>query len=327
MAGRVAVILGSSRGLGAAIGRAVKFRGASVFGMARSGNPGEPSGIEAGDAADPLALRRLRERVSGEHGRLDFLVCNACPPVLPLFLEPNAAERIGAYIERAVSLTLAPLTEFLELLNRSGGCAVIISSVYVEHPVKEFPHYIAAKRAVEALASIASMQCPRVATLIVRPPKLLTAMTNTPIGRLGAYRHRVVPLTESPRAWKGRSIRERRKSSISPAKPGQSAKPNSRDGERQLVSILVKRRVAGLVSFKNCSGPNPFHSHSCFLERIAGQIRRNSAARNKQSADRRFSAMPNVYMRGATGFLRPLSNPWKRSRVSLRVKAKPPAAF
>jgi NAD(P)-dependent dehydrogenase (short-subunit alcohol dehydrogenase family)/acyl dehydratase len=203
LAGRVAVILGSSRGLGAAIGRAVKFRGASVFGMARSGNPGEPSGIEAGDAADPLALRRLRERVSGEHGRLDFLVCNACPPVLPLFLEPNAAERIGAYIERAVSLTLAPLTEFLELLNRSGGCAVIISSVYVEHPVKEFPHYIAAKRAVEALASIASMQCPRVATLIVRPPKLLTAMTNTPIGRLGAlspglFANRIATRLERP---------------------------------------------------------------------------------------------------------------------------------
>ena len=109
---------------------------------------------------------------------------------VPLFClcawKPNAVERIGAYINLAVSLTLAPLSEFLELLNRSDGCAVIISSFYVEHPVKEFPHYIAAKQAVEMLGQVASMQYRRVRTLIVRPEKLLTAMTNTPLGRLDA---------------------------------------------------------------------------------------------------------------------------------------------
>jgi NAD(P)-dependent dehydrogenase (short-subunit alcohol dehydrogenase family) len=186
LAGRVAVVLGSSRGLGAAIQRALDLRGASVFGMARSGNAGDGSRIEVGDAGDPEALRRLRDRVSREHGHLDFLICNAFPAVLPLRLEPNAADRIGAYVQQAVSLTLTPLCEFLELLNQSNGCAVIVSSVYVERPVREFPHYVAAKRAVEALACVASLQYPRVCTLIVRPPKLLTAMTNTPIGRLSA---------------------------------------------------------------------------------------------------------------------------------------------
>jgi NAD(P)-dependent dehydrogenase (short-subunit alcohol dehydrogenase family)/acyl dehydratase len=203
LAGRVAVILGSSRGLGAAMKCALELRGAAVFGMARSGNSGDPSRTEVGDAADPEALRRLRERVSKEHGRLDFLICNACPPVLPLLLEPNAAGRIGAYIDLAVSLTLAPLSEFLELLNGSDGCAVIISSIYVEQPVKEFPHYVAAKRAVEALACVASLQYPRVRSLIVRPPKLLTAMTNTPIGWLGAaspglFANRIAARLESP---------------------------------------------------------------------------------------------------------------------------------
>ena len=183
--------------------RALALRGAAVFGMARSGNVGDLSRTEVGDAADPEALRRLRERVSKEHGRLDFLICNACPPVLPLLLEPNAVARIGAYIDLAVSLTLAPLTEFLELLNRSDGCAVIISSIYVEQPVKEFPHYVAAKRAVEALGCVASMQYPRVCTIIVRPPKLLTAMTNTPIGRLGAaspglFANRIAARLEGP---------------------------------------------------------------------------------------------------------------------------------
>jgi NAD(P)-dependent dehydrogenase (short-subunit alcohol dehydrogenase family) len=122
---------------------------------------------------------------------------------LPLLLEPNAAGRIGGYIDLAVSLTPAPLSEFLELLNRSDGCAVIISSVYVEQPVKEFPHYVAAKRAVEALARVASLQFPRVCTLIVRSPKLLTAMTHTPIGRLdaaspGLFANRIAARLEGP---------------------------------------------------------------------------------------------------------------------------------
>jgi NAD(P)-dependent dehydrogenase (short-subunit alcohol dehydrogenase family)/acyl dehydratase len=186
LAGRVAVLIGSSRGLGAAMKRVLEFRGAAVYGLARSTNAGDLLRTEVGDAADPQALRRLRERVSTEHSRLDFLICNASPPILPLRLEPNAAGRIGAYINLAVAQTLAPLSEFLELLNQSNGCAVIISSAAVDHPVREWPHYIAAKQAVEALGRIAVLQYPCVRTLIVRPQKLLTDLTNTPMGRLGA---------------------------------------------------------------------------------------------------------------------------------------------
>jgi len=186
LAGRAVVLLGSSRGLGAAMKRALELRGAAVHGMARSGNPGDLSRTEVGDAADPEVLRRLRERVLQENGRLDFLICNACPPILPLRLEPNAAGRIGAFINMAVALVLAPLSEFLDLLNDSKGCVVLISSAAVEHPVSEWPHYVAAKRAVEALGCVASLQYPRVRTLIVRPQKLHTTLTNTPLGRLDA---------------------------------------------------------------------------------------------------------------------------------------------
>jgi NAD(P)-dependent dehydrogenase (short-subunit alcohol dehydrogenase family) len=186
LAGRVAVLVGSSRGLGAAMKRVLEMRGAAVFGMARSTSAGDLLRTEVGDAADPEALRRLRERVFSEHGRLDFLICNASPPILPLRLEPNAAERIRAYINLAVAQTLAPLSEFLELLNQSNGCAVIISSVVVERPVREWPHYTAAKQAVEALGRVAALQYPCVRTLIVRPQKLLTELTNTPMGRFGA---------------------------------------------------------------------------------------------------------------------------------------------
>ena len=186
MSGRVAVLIGASRGLGAAIRRALELRGVAVYGISRSDSRGEPSQIEQGDGADPEALRRLRDRICRERGRLDYLICNACPPILPLRLEPTSTDRVGAYIGRAVSLALAPLTEFLDLLNSHGGCAVMISSAAVDKPERDWPHYVAAKRAIEALGWVAPLQYPCVCTIIVRPPKLLTTLTNTPAGRIGA---------------------------------------------------------------------------------------------------------------------------------------------
>ncbi len=186
LAGRAAALIGSSRGLGASIKRALEVRGAAVYGMARSANGVDPSRTFIGDAADAEMVRKFRERVSRSHSSLDFLICNAFPPLLPLLLEPSAVGRIETYIRQAVSLTLAPLTEFLGLLNQGAGCLVIISSSAVEEPVREWPHYVAAKRAVEGLGCVTSMQYPHVSTLIVRPQKLLTTMTNTPLGRMGA---------------------------------------------------------------------------------------------------------------------------------------------
>lgn len=184
--GRTTVLIGGSRGLGAAMKHALEMRGAAVYSLARSGSVRQAGRAEVGDAADPRAMKRLRERVLRERERLDFLICNACPPILPLRLEANATERIGSYIREAISITLTPLCAFLELLNEAGGCAVIVSSTVVDQPVREWPHYGAAKQAIEALARVAVMQYPRVTILIVRPQKLLTTLTNTPMGRLGA---------------------------------------------------------------------------------------------------------------------------------------------
>jgi NAD(P)-dependent dehydrogenase (short-subunit alcohol dehydrogenase family) len=186
LAGRSTVLIGASRGLGAAVKRALELRGAVVYSLSRSATGDKTARGEVGDAADAAALQRLRERVWRERSRVDFLICNAFPSILPLRLEENGAERIAAYINRAMLMTLTPLCAFLELLNDSNGCLVMISSTVVEQPVREWPHYNAAKQAVEMLARVASLQYPNIRTLIVRPHKLLTAMTNTPLGRRGA---------------------------------------------------------------------------------------------------------------------------------------------
>ena len=185
MAGRVALILGGSRGFGAALHRVLEAQGAIAIAYSRSGSD-SPYGC--GDAADAAGLVRLRERILERHSRLDLLVCNAFPAIHALRFEPNALARIEGYISRATSLVAAPLCVFLESLHQAGGRLVTISSSAVESPIREWPHYIAAKSAVEALARVAALQYPRIESLIVRPPKLLTDMTNTPLGRQGATR-------------------------------------------------------------------------------------------------------------------------------------------
>jgi NAD(P)-dependent dehydrogenase (short-subunit alcohol dehydrogenase family) len=193
LSGKVGLVIGASRGLGSAIARALAAQGATVEGTSRSGESDSPDiRIHPGDAADAHALQELRDSIAATHGRLDFLVCNAFPPILPLRLEPNALPRIAGYIERAVSMVLTPVCFLLELLNQSGGVVVVISSTVVESPVREWPHYAAAKKAIEALAEVAPLQYPNLAALIVRPQKLLTEMTNTPIGRRNAARPEVM---------------------------------------------------------------------------------------------------------------------------------------
>jgi NAD(P)-dependent dehydrogenase (short-subunit alcohol dehydrogenase family) len=180
LAGKRALVIGASRGLGAALAGLLSLHGAETLSVARSA-----AGAEQGDAADVEWLLSLRRKME-QGGGLDFLLCNAFPPLLPLRLEPNAFRRISDYVSHATNLVLAPLCAFLEMLNRSGGCAVIVSSVAVEQPVREWPHYIAAKNAVEAFAQVAALQYPRISVLIVRPERLLTEMTNTPMGRQNA---------------------------------------------------------------------------------------------------------------------------------------------
>jgi NAD(P)-dependent dehydrogenase (short-subunit alcohol dehydrogenase family) len=180
LAGKRALVIGASRGLGAALAGLLRLQGAETVAISRSGPDSE-----RGDAADLDWLLSLRANIE-QIGTLDFLVCNAFPALLPLRLEPNGFSRIADYVSQATKLALAPLCAFLEVLNKSGGCAVIISSVAVEQPVREWPHYVAAKAAIEAFAHVAAMQYPRASILIVRPERLLTEMTNTPMGRQNA---------------------------------------------------------------------------------------------------------------------------------------------
>jgi NAD(P)-dependent dehydrogenase (short-subunit alcohol dehydrogenase family) len=63
---------------------------------------------------------------------------------------------------------------FLEELTHGSGWAIVTSSVAVRQPLAEWPHYVAAKCALEGMLHVAACEYPDLSFLIVRPPKLLT---------------------------------------------------------------------------------------------------------------------------------------------------------
>ena len=85
--GRVAVVTGASRGIGAAIARAFAAHGATLLLCARSEgvedvareltSPERPAQALRGDVSDPAFARQLITSARKEHGRLDVLVNNA----------------------------------------------------------------------------------------------------------------------------------------------------------------------------------------------------------------------------------------------------------
>lgn len=195
LAGKVALVTGASRGLGAAITRALALRGARVLALFQHSRAAAeqlrdemPEGRVdplQGDASDAAWCRAIRQ----SNPKIDFLVLNACPPVLPMRVERETVERVNAYIARALELVSVPLAVFADTVAQS---TVLISTIYVESCPREFPHYVAAKAAAEGLLRVVARQHRHAAYLIVRPPKLRTDMTNTPQGSSDALAPEVV---------------------------------------------------------------------------------------------------------------------------------------
>jgi nucleoside-diphosphate-sugar epimerase len=81
-------------------------------------------------------------------------------------------------------MTLYPLCEVLPHVA-PGGWLALVSSSAVTDPPAAWPHYVAAKGAVEALAGYCRRHFGlRVAT--IRPPRMRTDMTNGPTSGIGA---------------------------------------------------------------------------------------------------------------------------------------------
>ncbi len=81
--GKVALVTGGGRGLGAAIGERFRDEGALVLVNDLDPDTAHAQAAKVGgraypaDVADSVAVARMFEQVAADHGRLDILVCNA----------------------------------------------------------------------------------------------------------------------------------------------------------------------------------------------------------------------------------------------------------
>jgi NAD(P)-dependent dehydrogenase (short-subunit alcohol dehydrogenase family) len=77
--GKVAIVTGASRGIGASLTRAYRELGYAVITTALTIEPSEDAGIVAvaGDIADPETAQRVVEEAVGRFGRIDTLINNA----------------------------------------------------------------------------------------------------------------------------------------------------------------------------------------------------------------------------------------------------------
>ncbi|KOX02249.1 short-chain dehydrogenase [Streptomyces sp. NRRL B-1140] len=170
LSGRVAVVTGGTRGVGAGITRALLEAGAEVVTCARRppARPVEAAGRTARffpvDLREADTVGAFFTRLKGEYGGLDILVNNAGGTPYRM-LAGGGAERHARVVELNL---LAPLTASLAAYEHmrgrpGGGSIVMIGSVSGSRPSPGSAAYGAAKAGLEQLArSMAVEWAPRV---------------------------------------------------------------------------------------------------------------------------------------------------------------------
>ncbi len=159
LAGRVALITGGGRGLGAAIARALAQAGA--LGTVLDVEVGEcPAGWIAvvADVTVEEQVERAVDEAVARFGRLDIVVANA--GVVPRWsdvatLDLDALDRTLAVNVRGVAITLKAGARALKAAG--GGSIVVTASMNSWHPAPAQSAYTASKHAVLGLMRVAAL--------------------------------------------------------------------------------------------------------------------------------------------------------------------------
>jgi 3-oxoacyl-[acyl-carrier protein] reductase len=163
--GRVAVVTGSSRGIGAAIARLFAERGASVVVHGRDTDAvtSVVAGIEksGGRAIAAIAdltryeqIEAMRESIEKQLGPVDVLVANAGgSTITPGPLEDIAEADWTASVDANLTATFLTIKAFLPgMRQRHRGTIVTMSSAAARRPTPQSPiAYAAAKAGIEVL--------------------------------------------------------------------------------------------------------------------------------------------------------------------------------
>ena len=216
LTGKVAVVTGASKGIGAAIAERLAADGASVaINYATSkedaealaerirGNGGKAKAIHA-DIGNPSQAKPFVDAAVKEFGRLDILVNNAgkfhIGPIGTVD-EADVRSQFAVNVDGPIFATQAAASHF----STEGGRVINVSSIAATHPLPGLSVYSATKAALDALTRVWAAELgPRGITVNAVAPGLVdTAMlraatapmggeeavkgmvARTPLGRLG----------------------------------------------------------------------------------------------------------------------------------------------
>ncbi len=164
LAGRVVLVTGGVRGVGAGISEVFAGQGATVVTCARRAVDGLPYEFHSCDVRDPEAVAGLVDTVAARHGRLDVVVNNAGgSPSVPV------AEASPRFLRKVIELNLLGTLYVSQAANAvmqqqaKGGAIIAISSVSGRRPSPGHAAYGAAKAGVDSLtATLAVEWAPKV---------------------------------------------------------------------------------------------------------------------------------------------------------------------
>ena len=214
LAGKIALVTGASKGIGAAIAEHLASEGASVvvnYASSKSGadavvkriteNGGKAVAVQA-DVSKPQDITRLVAETKAAYGRLDILVNNAgVYEFMPL--ESITVQHFHKHFDLNVLGLLLTTQEAVKLMGAEGGSIINISSVASTLAVPNASVYSATKGAVDAATRVLAKELgPRhIRVNSINPGMVLTdgvkaagleesdfrrdVEAQTPLGRIG----------------------------------------------------------------------------------------------------------------------------------------------
>jgi len=155
LAGRVALVTGASRGIGAAAAAALHGAGARVIRVARSlADTESPDRLDCrADLTDPAQVDTLAKRVLGSWGPPDLLVNNAGGLLLAP-LERTAPADFEAQLAVNLRAPFLMARAFLPAMRARGGRLITIGSIADHRAFPENAAYAAAKYGLRGLHEV-----------------------------------------------------------------------------------------------------------------------------------------------------------------------------
>jgi len=160
--GKVAVVTGASKGIGASIAEHLAAEGASVvvnYANSRAGADGVVARIKEkggkavaiqGDVARPVDIQHLFAETKKNYGKVDILVNNAgVYEFAPL--DAITPEHIQKHLNLNVAGLLLTTQAAVKLIGPEGGSIINIGSIVGPMPAPQASAYSASKAAVDAI--------------------------------------------------------------------------------------------------------------------------------------------------------------------------------